>query len=112
MANSWFELLSSVFMTAIVLAIVIGAILVGRQVAKSVEDTKTNLRKQGINVSDSGMKIQTDKRYDREDYIDATRQAIVSGMDPMAKASSFRKGGDVSAEPPQPPKRKAARRMA
>jgi len=91
MATSWFEFISSLFMTFLVVGVVVGGIYAFRTISATIEQTRNDLRSKGVNISDSGVQIKTNKHYNHEDYIDATQRVLTAGMDPMAKASSFKR---------------------
>jgi len=78
-------------MTVLVVGTVAGGIYAFRMIAATIEKTRNDLRSKGVNISDSGVQIKTNKHYDHDDYIYATQKALTSGMDPMAKASSFKR---------------------
>jgi len=78
-------------MSCLAVGIVVGGIYVFRMVSATIEKTRTDLRSKGVHVSNQGVQIKTNKTYNHEDYIDATQRALTAGMDPMAKASSFKR---------------------
>ncbi|TFK38552.1 hypothetical protein BDQ12DRAFT_683825 [Crucibulum laeve] len=95
MAN-WIDFLSLIATIGVFGGVVYGVILATKLVSDGVQSTKESLKKQGLDVSDKGVSIKTSKRFDRQDYIDATQRGIMKTMD----AASFRKGGDNSAPTP------------
>lgn len=40
----------------------------------------SRLGKKGLHITPSGLSVKTDKRFDREDYIDATQRGIIKTM--------------------------------
>jgi len=86
MAN-WFDFLSLTVTVAIIGGIVYGIITVSKAISASVETTKQSLKNKGYTISDKGVAIKTSKRFDREDYVDATQRGFVKAMG----ASSFGK---------------------
>ena len=47
--------------------------------------TPCRLSKKGLHITPSGLSVKTEKRFDREDYIDATQRGIMKTM----KVASF-----------------------
>jgi hypothetical protein len=39
-----------------------------------IDKAKANLRDRGLTVTDKGVKVKTDKRFGREEYVDATQR--------------------------------------
>ncbi|KAJ7762737.1 hypothetical protein DFH07DRAFT_739218, partial [Mycena maculata] len=64
-------------------------LLVVRSVSQGVESAKEGLKTKGLHITDKGVSVKTSKRFDREDYVDATQRGFVKAVN----ASSFRKGG-------------------
>lgn len=50
-----------------------------------LNDILYSLKKKGLHITDSGVSVKTDKRFDREDYIDATQRSFIKTM----SAASF-----------------------
>ncbi|CDO70166.1 hypothetical protein BN946_scf185009.g17 [Trametes cinnabarina] len=75
MAN-WFDYLSLVATLFIIAAIIYGGIVASRAISNAVKSTKENLKIKGVNVSKHGVAVKTNKRYDREDYLDATQRSV------------------------------------
>ncbi|PPR00735.1 hypothetical protein CVT24_000941 [Panaeolus cyanescens] len=69
-----------------------------QSVNKSVSSTRESLKAQGLEISGSGVSVKTQKRFDREDYVDATQRGFVRAMG----AASIRKadGSVLSVIPP------------
>jgi len=61
-----------------------------RSVSQGVESAKEGLKTKGVHITDKGVSVKTSKRFDREDYVDATQRGIVKAMG----ASSFGKRTD------------------
>ncbi|KAF8995533.1 hypothetical protein BDQ17DRAFT_1365408 [Cyathus striatus] len=83
------DILSLLFFIGIVGSSIYGVMYVMRVVSTGIESTKENLKKQGLEVSGSGVSIKTSKRFDRENYIDATQRGIVKALD----SASFGRSG-------------------
>ncbi|KAF8980666.1 hypothetical protein BDQ17DRAFT_1380486 [Cyathus striatus] len=75
------DVLSLLFFIGIVGGSIYGVMYVIKAVSSGIESTKENLKKQGLEVSGSGVSIKTSRRFDRENYIDATQRGIVKALD-------------------------------
>ncbi|KAL0574005.1 hypothetical protein V5O48_007949 [Marasmius crinis-equi] len=75
--------------------VIYGVLYLVRSVNSGIENTKAQLKERGYDVSSGGVKVKTSKRFDREDYVDATQRGFVKAME----ASSFRKGGSNTSSP-------------
>ncbi|EDR02242.1 uncharacterized protein LACBIDRAFT_309891 [Laccaria bicolor S238N-H82] len=91
MAN-WIDFLSLFATIAVVGGVVYGVIYIIEQVTTRIESTKENLKAKGLDISHTGVSVKTQKRFDREDYVDATQRGLVK----VVNASSFRRGGASS----------------
>jgi len=67
-------------------------LLVVRSVSQGVESAKEGLKTKGVHITDKGVSVKTSKRFDREDYVDATQRGLLKAVN----ASTFRKGGAES----------------
>ncbi|KAF5319393.1 hypothetical protein D9619_008527 [Psilocybe cf. subviscida] len=83
------DFLSLLATLAVFGGLIYGVIFVVKTVNEGVASTKESLKAKGLHVTSSGMSVKTDKRFDREDYVDATQRGIMNAMN----AASFRKGG-------------------
>jgi len=88
MANL-FDFVSLLVTLAILGGVVYGVMSMVKTVNEGVASTKESLKAKGLHVTSSGVSVKTDKRFDREEYMDATQRGIINAMG----ASSFRKGG-------------------
>ncbi|KAJ7929096.1 hypothetical protein B0H13DRAFT_1703708 [Mycena leptocephala] len=88
MAN-WLDLISLIATVSVFGGIIYVVLLVVRSVSQGVESAKEGLKTKGLHITDKGVAVKTSKRFDREDYQDATQRGIVN----VVNASSFRKGG-------------------
>jgi len=88
MAN-WLDLISLLATVAVFGGIVYAVLVVVRSVSQGVESAKEGLKTKGVHITDKGVSVKTSKRFDREDYVDATQRNFVKAVN----ASSFRKGG-------------------
>ncbi|KAF9265009.1 hypothetical protein L218DRAFT_997962 [Marasmius fiardii PR-910] len=101
MAN-WADV-ASFFMTVVFFGgAIYGILFVVRSVTQSIESTKEKLKERGYDVSAGGVKVKTSKRFDREDYVDATQRER-SGFVKAMEAASFRKGGAGPSTPVRSP---------
>ncbi|EIW53005.1 uncharacterized protein TRAVEDRAFT_75196 [Trametes versicolor FP-101664 SS1] len=92
MAN-WFDYLSLAVTLAIISALAYGGFLASKAISSAVDSAKDSLKTKGVDVSRGGVSVKTNKRYDREDYLDATQRGFIKAM----KASS---GGNQAGQEP------------
>jgi len=88
MAN-WLDVISLLVTVAVFGGIIYVVLLVVRSVSQGVESAKEGLKTKGLHITDKGVAVKTSKRFDREDYVDATQRGIVRAVG----AASFGKGG-------------------
>jgi len=81
------DFLSLLLTAAVCVGVVVGIIFVVQQVQGAVAQTKESLKKKGLNITDTGVSVKTDKHLDREDYLDATQRNMVKAF----QNSSFSK---------------------
>jgi hypothetical protein len=60
--------------------VILGVVYVVQQIQQAVHQTKESLKKKGLHITDSGVSVKTDRRFDREDYIDATQRSFIKTM--------------------------------
>ncbi|KAJ7590434.1 hypothetical protein C8J56DRAFT_592447 [Mycena floridula] len=84
MAN-WVDVLSLIVTVSIFGGILYGVFLVMGSISQGVESTKQSLKEKGLHISDKGVEVKTAKRFDREDYVDATQRNLVKAI----SAASF-----------------------
>ncbi|KAH9938814.1 uncharacterized protein BXZ73DRAFT_99875 [Epithele typhae] len=66
----------------------------------AVENTKGSLQDKGFSLSKSGVSVKTDKRFDHEQYLDATQRGFIKAfnassagkVDPDAGAKKSKRG--------------------
>ncbi|KAJ7163830.1 hypothetical protein C8R43DRAFT_1122792 [Mycena crocata] len=85
----WLDLISLLVTVAVFGGIIYAVLSVVRSVSQGVESAKEGLKTKGLHITDQGVSVKTSKRFDREDYVDATQRGFVKAVN----ASSFRKGG-------------------
>jgi len=95
MAN-WLDMISLLVTVSVFGGIIYVVLLVVRSVSQGVESAKEGLKTKGVHITDKGVSVKTSKRFDREDYVDATQRGIVN----VVNASSFRKGAADSGSDP------------
>ncbi|KAF9232173.1 hypothetical protein BU15DRAFT_55274, partial [Melanogaster broomeanus] len=71
--------------TLIFVGTILGVVYVVKQVSSGVKSTKESLESKGIRISDKGVSVKTQKRFDREDYVDATQRGCIKALN----AASF-----------------------
>ena len=86
------DIISLLVTVAIFAGVIYGVIFATQLINSGVKSTKESLKRQGVDISDHGVKVKTNKRFDREDYVDATQRGIIKAMG----AASFRRGDETS----------------
>jgi len=94
MAN-WIDFFALVLTLAVVGGVIYGILTISRQLTESVQSTKESLKNKGLHISGKGVSIKTSKRFDREDYVDATQRGFIKAMG----ASSFGRTDSTSGTP-------------
>ncbi|KAL0947949.1 hypothetical protein HGRIS_010578 [Hohenbuehelia grisea] len=77
---AWTDVFAFVATLSFLGAVIYGVIFVSKQVSQGVESTKEALKEKGLHISDKGVSVKTSKRFDREDYVDATQRGIIKAM--------------------------------
>ncbi|KAF5375915.1 hypothetical protein D9615_008186 [Tricholomella constricta] len=113
MAN-WIDFFSLVLTLIIAGGVIYGILFISKQITQRMESTKekyafsppsavcipliisvpppARLKNRGLTVSNKGVSIKTSKRFDREDYMDATQRGVVKAFG----ASTFGSHGNES----------------
>ncbi|KAF9530739.1 hypothetical protein CPB83DRAFT_850221 [Crepidotus variabilis] len=86
--STWFDVFALVATIAVFGAVAYGAVYAINSINEGVNSTKENLKSKGYHVSSSGVSVKTQKRFNKEDEIDAAQRGIINVM----SAASFRKG--------------------
>ncbi|KAF8211649.1 hypothetical protein K438DRAFT_1958728 [Mycena galopus ATCC 62051] len=103
MANSsWIDMVSLLLTISVLGGVVYVVLLVVRSVSQGVESAKEGLKTKGVHITDKGVSVKTSKRFDRENYVDATQRGFVKAVN----ASSFGKR-DEAGQLLSPPSLKA-----
>jgi len=79
------DLFSLTATIVVVGGVIYGVIYVIQGFQASWASTKESLKTKGLNVSHNGIFVKTSKRFDHEEYMEATRRGLVKA----AGASSF-----------------------
>ncbi|KAG6337179.1 hypothetical protein ID866_1893 [Astraeus odoratus] len=82
---TWIDLFSLSLTTFVFVGTILAIIYVARRITSSIQTTKESLKSKGIAISDKGISVTTNKRFDREHYVDATQRGFIKAMN----ASSF-----------------------
>lgn len=77
---SWVDLFSLLVTTLFFVGVIVGMIFIGRQISNVVQSTKESLNNRGIAISDKGVSVKTNKRFDRSDYVDATQRGFIKAL--------------------------------
>ncbi|GJJ11435.1 hypothetical protein Clacol_005668 [Clathrus columnatus] len=82
----------------VILAVIGGSVAVILSIVNAANrvgsNTKEKLKAKGYDISPSGVSIQTNKRMNREDYLDATQRNVVKAI----QASSINRGTDANSK--------------
>jgi len=100
---SWFDIISLILTVGVVGGIIYGGVVISQAISQHVETTKTNLKKQGYTISDKGVSIKTNKRFDREDYVDATQRGFVKAVQNASFGKSQFSGSSPASSPGHSP---------
>ncbi|CAK5264710.1 unnamed protein product [Mycena citricolor] len=113
---SWLDLIALIATISVFAGIVYGALLLVRSVSQGIESAKEGLKNKGSALAfrplglrphndtydancsarhGQGVEVKTSKRFDREDYVDATQRNFVKAVN----AASFRKNGALDSSP-------------
>ncbi|KAF9220632.1 hypothetical protein BS17DRAFT_882302 [Gyrodon lividus] len=87
---SWIDLFSLLTTTLFFVGTIIGIIYIVKQISSGIQSTKQSLENKGISISDKGVSVKTQKRFDRDDYVDATQRGFVKALG----AASFGPAGN------------------
>ncbi|KAG2749368.1 hypothetical protein P692DRAFT_20833218 [Suillus brevipes Sb2] len=89
---SWIDILSFLTITSLFVGTILGVVFIGKRISAAAQETKNSLQTKGISISDKGVSIKTSRRFDRENYVDATQRGVIKALD----ASNFHPGGTDS----------------
>jgi hypothetical protein len=77
MSANWFDYLSLIVIASIFFGVIVGAVYITRSVNEAFNKTHEDLKSRGLELKNGGLAVKTDKRMDREDYLDATQRGIM-----------------------------------
>jgi len=77
MASSWIDIFSFVTTTLFFFGSILGVLYAARAISLRFQSMKTALEDKGITLSREGVSLKTDKRFDRETYVDTTQRGLV-----------------------------------
>ncbi|CAE6411468.1 hypothetical protein ACGC1H_003139 [Rhizoctonia solani] len=83
--SNWFDIVSLVLFLGVFSGAIYGAMVFRKQISGALESTKDGLKKRGLDITENGMSVKTEKRFDRDDYIGGTGRNLVDAL----KATSF-----------------------
>lgn len=87
---TWIDIFSLFVTIGVFGGTIYGVAYAVKQISQSIKSTKENLKTQGYDISHKGVSIKTSKRFDRQDYIDATQRGMLKTM----TAASFNRRND------------------
>jgi hypothetical protein len=85
---SWIDVFSFLTITSLFVGTILGVVFIAKRISAAAQNTKKSLQTKGISISDKGVSIKTSKRFDRENYVDATQRGVIKALD----ASNFHPG--------------------
>jgi len=83
--STWLDVVALVVTFSVIGAAIWGITYASKQIKESVQSTKEALKSKGLDISGEGISVKTSRRFEREDYVDATQRGIIKAMN----ASSF-----------------------
>ncbi|KAI9462113.1 hypothetical protein HD554DRAFT_2223169 [Boletus coccyginus] len=66
--------------TLFFVGIVLGVLYAGHAISSRFQSTKASLEERGITLSRGGVSLKTEKRFDRDAYLDATQRGLVKAL--------------------------------
>lgn len=78
---SWIDIFSFLTTTSLFVGTILGVIFIAKRLSEAAQNTKESLENKGISISDKGVSIKTSKRFDRENYVDATQRGVIKVLD-------------------------------
>jgi len=100
--GQWLDIFSLILTTILFVGTIIGVVLLVKKISDGITSTKQSLKEKGWTVSREGVSVKTSRRFDREDYIDATQRGIMKAMN--ASHYGANTPGSASTSPRVPPK--------
>jgi len=82
---SWLDFLVLFVTLSVVGGVGYGVLFISKQISQGLASTKENLKSKGLTISKQGVSVKTSRRFERSDYVDATRRGFVKAYG----ASSF-----------------------
>ncbi|KAI1784579.1 hypothetical protein LXA43DRAFT_208310 [Ganoderma leucocontextum] len=77
---TWFDYFVLLVTLCIIAGLVFTYFLAKKVLPGAFESAKDSLKKQGVDVSRQGLSVKTDKRFDREQYLDATQRGFIKAF--------------------------------
>jgi len=99
---SLIDFLSLLLTSALFVGFIVGVVYAVQQIQLAVNKTKQRLESKGLHITDSGVSVKTDKRFDREDYVDATQRGVIKAMGATSFGKVDEKGNHVQMPSPTP----------
>ncbi|KAM5541516.1 hypothetical protein V8D89_004706 [Ganoderma adspersum] len=78
--TTWFDYFVLVVTLCIVGGLIFAYVVAKEALPGAFETAKDSLKKQGVDVSRHGLSVKTDKRFDREQYLDATQRGFIKAF--------------------------------
>ncbi|KIK95871.1 hypothetical protein PAXRUDRAFT_32736 [Paxillus rubicundulus Ve08.2h10] len=77
---SWIDMFSLLTTTLFFVGSILGVLYIAKQISSGVQLTKESLQNKGISITEKGVSVKTQKRFDRDDYVDATQRGLIKAI--------------------------------
>ncbi|KAN0101256.1 hypothetical protein V8E55_001240 [Tylopilus felleus] len=74
---SWIDVFSLVLTTLFFVGAILGVLYAAHAISTSIRSTKASLEARGITLSREGVSLKTQKRFDRDAYLDVTQRGLI-----------------------------------
>ncbi|KAH8828392.1 hypothetical protein DL96DRAFT_1603065 [Flagelloscypha sp. PMI_526] len=93
---TWLDVFYLILTIGTIAGIAFIALYVYNGIQNGLNETKNRLAERGVDISKGGMSVKTNKRMDREDYLDSTQRGLMNAY----KNASITKRTDSSYSKP------------
>ncbi|KAF8423181.1 hypothetical protein L210DRAFT_3570377 [Boletus edulis BED1] len=77
---SWIDIFSLIMTTLLFVGFILAVLYVSRATSSRFQSTKASLEQRGITLSRDGVSLKTERRFDRDAYLDATQRGLVKAL--------------------------------
>ncbi|KAG9312595.1 hypothetical protein JVU11DRAFT_6992 [Chiua virens] len=93
LAEGKIDIFSLVMTTFLFVGTIFGIFYAIKSISAYLKTTKASLEARGCTISSGGVSFKTEKRFDREDYLDATQRGLVRALGATTVGSESHKHG-------------------